>query len=137
MYFVQYYASLFSDVRLSTKSDPIICSDYEGCVSYLFPGALAFIIPSPFSINNLSNADVIQVLESPGLQLDFWDLSPDDTFQPDTDCRTWGSNDSATQICISSVQDHFIAGTRGTVKKPVNIQVSRVALNLHTTVSVI
>ena len=110
MYANQLFMNLFMDVQKSTPSKPIVCSEHDDCVSYLFPGFVGLIIPTPYTINNFSTADVIQVHGLASIQIDFWAISASDTFQS-TDCQMWGTKINAIQICIAAKQEHFIAGT--------------------------
>jgi len=116
MFANQLFTNLFMDVRKSTPSEPIVCSKYDDCVSYLFPGFVGLIVPTPYIVNNFSTADVIQVDGLASIQIDFWAISPSDTFLSN-DCRIWGTKVLAIQVCISAKQDHFIAGT--TYKKEI------------------
>ena len=115
MFANQLFTNLFLDVRKSTPAEPIVCSKYD-CVSYLFPGFVGLIVPTLYIINNFSTADVIQVDGLASIQIDFWAISPSDTFLSN-DCRIWEMKVLAIQICISAKQDHFIAGT--TYKKEI------------------
>jgi hypothetical protein len=79
-------------------------------MSHFFAGPAAFIQPSPPPISNVSDADVVFVHQLQGIQVEFWNVSStDEVFG--SDCKIWGSNYGAIQICIRSSSlngSHFL-----------------------------
>jgi len=121
MYVDELYRNLFKNVQMATPSPPVLCNSYDECSSYLFPGPASLIIPTPVYISNFSDADAIQVYGSASVQIDYWKPNVSDQWSS-ADCRIWGSNESAIQICIGS-QDYLISGTFTAFVQFINIEV--------------
>lgn len=112
-YVSEIYLDVLHSAQLSTSLPPHSCSG-DGCLSTFVVGPVGFIQPPPLQSTNYSRADTIFVHRLQGVQIEFWDADHGEQFMI-KDCKTWGTNNSAIQVCIgvSSVDKHYlVAGIR-------------------------
>lgn len=108
------YPTMLHDAQISTDLTPHSCSG-DGCLSTFIVGPIGLIQPPPLPISSYPSADTIFVHSLQGVETEFWDVDSRDRFNLTDDCKVWGTNDSAIQVCISASsldKDHLIAGIR-------------------------
>ena len=71
----------------------------SGCGSHLFVGGTSFIQPKPIYFTNITTANYVFVHQLQGLQVDTLVLTSGEV--QTNDCKIWGSNQAAIQICIA------------------------------------
>src|SRR5277367_5101421 len=98
----QYYPDLFEKLDFVYKLPSASCPT-TWCESYLFVGDLTFIQPTPSQFNNISTANGIFVHQLQGLQVDMLVLASGEV--ETSDCKIWGNNETAIQICIAKLTD--------------------------------
>jgi hypothetical protein len=73
------------------------------------------MFPNPQSMQNLRfNPDTVIVEGEQGLQVDYWNVAPEDANITSQNCHTWGAayNSSVLSICLNSPDStNFVAGT--------------------------
>ena len=96
----QYYIDLFRDTSLGVSLDTGPCPLNEPvCGSHLFVGDYSFIDPTPSFITNFTDATVVFAHQLSGIQVDIVGLNSGEVDA--SDCKIFGTNLSALQICIT------------------------------------
>jgi len=111
-----YFNTALSDTRNVRTVDPLNCPQGEVCKAYFLPGTPANLVPDlsqpDITTENYTDATSFIQHDAPGYQLDFSPLEPADV--PPmylSDCRLYGTSQSAIEICLKSANTSFIAGT--------------------------
>jgi hypothetical protein len=110
-----YFPSILSDTQRVTGVSPLACSG-EACHSYFLPGSMATILldPNEPAITPLTYPNAIAYIQNdaPGYQLDYY---PVDVAAPGItldDCRVYGLDYLALQICLKERDSSLLAGIR-------------------------
>ena len=98
--FTSRFSDLFEDLTTAYPLAPTACTS-DDCSSYLFPGGFEDMDPDPGLITNYTEADVLVVQKSSGIQIQYSGLGADDQLGA-RDCRTFGNDYAALMICIAS-----------------------------------
>ena len=110
--FTSRFSGLFDDPTTAYPLTPTLCSG-DNCASYLFPGSFEDMTPFPGLITNYSEADVMVVQKSSGIQIQYWGLDSNDQLD-ERDCKTFGNDYAALLICVASSSvnsDYLIASS--------------------------
>ena len=95
-------SNLFTNILTSplaaTSLPPHSCSE-PGCISSFILGSYGLIQPPPLPASNYSMADSISIRGLQGVKVDFWDSDLGEQFMSE-DCKIWGSNETAIEICL-------------------------------------
>lgn len=112
-----FVSDLFTDLLTSplyaTSLPPHSCSG-AGCISSFILGSYGLIQPPPLPASNYSKADSIFLHRLQGVQVEFWDSDLGEQFTSN-DCKIWGTNESAIEVCIrqsSFEKNYLVAGIR-------------------------
>ncbi len=107
----QYFMKLFKNTDFEYEL-PLTCpTNSSGCGSHLFVGDLSFIQPIPAYFNNVAAANVVFAHQVQGLQVDVLVLGSGE--MKTSDCKIWGNNQTAVQMCIANSTanpDALVAG---------------------------
>lgn len=107
------YLDVFQNVQMSTYLPPHSCSG-DGCLSTFILASLALVQPPPLPPSNYPKADSIFIHRLQGVQVEFWNSDQRENFTSNN-CKIWGSNESAIEICIGQSfldKNHLVAGLR-------------------------
>jgi hypothetical protein len=109
-----YFPALLTDNKRIRPAAPLNCTTTD-CLSYFMPGSLSSVIldPSlpPITANQFPKAISYITNDAPGYQLDFQQI--DRVKDPNmmmSDCRLYGWETTAIQICLKSVDNSMLAG---------------------------
>jgi hypothetical protein len=110
-----YYPALLTDGQNSRAVTPINCTG-DNCNSFFLPGPMALIEFDPsqpvVTTDQYPVATAYIQNDAPGYQIDFEpiDYEHDPPMTLD-DCKVYGTNTIAVQICLKKVNSSFLAGT--------------------------
>lgn len=91
----QYYTDLYEKPDFGYQ----FSCPTRGCGSHFFTGNIAFIQPNPIYFTNITTANYVFVRQLQGLQVDTLVLASGEVHA--SDCKIWGTNQTAIQICIA------------------------------------
>lgn len=109
-----YFPSLLTDSKSVKPVSPVNCSG-EKCVSFFVPGTMRTIqldpAISPISRNNYSDAVAYIQNDAPGYQVEFFPVQREESRKfVLEDCRVFGTEFNAVQICLRKTNSSFVAG---------------------------
>ena len=110
MKFALYHRTALLDSLQSIPVAPHICSGPE-CFSYFLPGSLTMVSPMPNTESRKPDANIYIVKDAPGYHLQFYPIATGDFFDVTYDCRLYGKNTMALQLCIKAMGNDLMAGT--------------------------
>ena len=102
---------------MNVRRDQVCPPSEPVCGSYLLFGGYETISPIPSFINNFTDATVVVAHELSGVQVDIVGLNSGEVDA--SDCKIFGMNVSAVQICLSAsptnpnalIASHFLQET--------------------------
>ena len=105
---VRKFPTLFVDTSVSYSTTQVVrhpkcVNNTRTCHSSYFPGELNTVSPWVWDLQkNLSlPGDSMIVKSSQGLQVDYWEVDPQEPSWEASDCQTWGDNRAALMLCLS------------------------------------
>lgn len=113
--FWSYFPALLTDSKRVRPVAPLSCSG-EMCNSFFIPGSMMTILLEPdlppIQKDNYSSAVSYIQNDAPGYQIEFYPIDPvrDPPMTPN-DCRVYGLNMMAIQICLKKSESSMMAGT--------------------------
>jgi hypothetical protein len=110
-----YFPAVLIDGKSAIPIPPPSNCTSDKCSSYFMPGYITSVNYTEgynLTDSNYTNADTFITIDAPGYQLDFGPLEPDDPPVTLQDCRVYGYNELAVEICLKKTDNStFIAGT--------------------------
>jgi len=109
--FWKYFPSVLVDPTSVTTVAPSssTCNGKSNCVAYFLTGGMSAISPRPnFQTNG--SATGLAVYQMPGVQVEFYSLSPDDSLSTADCAPVYGSNALALELCVKQENNDLIAG---------------------------
>ena len=114
-------------------SHPPCVNNTRTCHSNYFPGVLNIVSPWVVGVklNESLNGDTFIVNQGHGVHVDYWEVDEREGNWTTEDCQTWGNNNSALMICLSTskvTKNALVAGTFRTMFK-VNLRFGNMQLS--------
>lgn len=113
-----YFPALLTDSkRVRGVAPPANCTPDDDCLSYYLPGSMSTIVyqPSMAPITQDQYPTAVSYIQNdaPGYQIDFRniDRANDPSMIMDEDCRLYGVDAAAVQICLKNTGPSLLAGT--------------------------
>jgi hypothetical protein len=108
-----YFPAILSDSLAVQPATPLNCSG-DQCQSYFFPGSMRNILLDPklppIGSNEFPGAISYLQNDAPGYQIDYSPVDPTDPPLSLTDCRVYGIEIMAIQICLKKSNNSLLAG---------------------------
>jgi hypothetical protein len=108
-----YFPSILSDSQRTIGVPPVSCSG-DTCHSYFLPGSMAAILLDPNlpAITPATYPDAVAYIQNdaPGYQLDYYPVDVDAPGITLDDCRVYGLDNLALQICLKNGESSLVAG---------------------------
>jgi hypothetical protein len=108
-----YFPAVLSDSLTVQPATPLNCSG-DQCQSFFFPGSMRNILLDPklppIGSNEYPGAISYMQNDAPGYQIDYSPLDPTDSPITLADCRVYGIEIMAIQICLRKSNNSLLAG---------------------------
>jgi hypothetical protein len=109
-----YFPAILSDSLSVQPATPLNCSG-DQCQSFFFPGSMRNILLDPklppIGSSEYPGAISYMQNDAPGYQIDYSPVDPIDSPLGLTDCRVYGIEIMAIQICLKKSNNSLLAGT--------------------------
>jgi hypothetical protein len=123
VYFSTYANAILGASNFVTGIDPVSCSG-SNCTAVFLPGGIQLTrrldVLNGTSLNLnatvLDGAPAVLINDAPGYQVEFFPIEADFSFQPSTDCATFGeTRGQGLRLCVASNNSTIVAGTASKV----------------------